>query len=163
MTEVTYRLSPHQTLTVRRSSADTGGELLEVEATWSGGGALPPAHFHPAQDEHFEVVDGGLRVLVDGAERLLEAGDVLDVPQGTVHAMTGAQDGARAIWRTRPAMRTEEFFAAMDEAQRRGGSLLDLVPVVRAHRAEFRLTTPPRWLQRPLFAVLGVAGKLVRR
>lgn len=52
MSNTTYRMSPHQTLTVRRSSADTGGELLEVEATWSGDGALPPAHFHPDQDEH---------------------------------------------------------------------------------------------------------------
>lgn len=164
MSDATFRLSAHQTLTVRRSSADTGGELLEVEAMWSGGGAMPPAHFHPAQDEHFEVVDGHLRVLVDGAELVLGPGDVLDVPRGTVHAMTAARDdGARAVWQTRPALRTERFFAAMDAAAQRGGSLLDVVPVARAHTAEVRFTNPPPWLQGPLFAVLGMIAKLLRR
>ncbi len=159
MSEATYRLGPHQTLTVKRSSAD----VLEVEATWSGDGALPPAHFHPDQDEHFEVLDGQLRVLLDGEERLLGPGDTLDVPRGTVHAMTATHDGARAIWQTRPAMRTEQFFAAMDAAQHRGGSLLDFAPVARAHTAEVRFTKPPRWLQGPLFAVLAMTARLLRR
>ncbi|MPZ81924.1 MAG: cupin domain-containing protein [Actinophytocola sp.] len=163
MNDATYRLSPQQTLTVRRSSADTGGELLEVEATWAGGGPLPPAHFHPAQDEHFEVVDGQLRVLLDGEERLLGPGDVLDIPRGTVHAMTATHDGARAIWQTRPAMHTERFFAAMDAAHNRGGSLLDLVPVARTHAAEVRFTNPPPWIQGPLFAVLSLTARLLRR
>jgi mannose-6-phosphate isomerase-like protein (cupin superfamily) len=155
MSAATYRMTPHQTLTVRRSD----DEVLEVEATWSGGGALPPAHFHPAQDEHFEILEGRLRVLVDGAEHLLSPGDVLDIPRGTVHAMTATAGGARAIWQTRPALRTEQFFAAMDAAQSRGGSLLDFVPVARAHTAEVRFTTPPVWLQGPLFAVLGLVAR----
>lgn len=159
----TYRLSPQQTLTIRKSAADTGGELLEVEATWSGAGDLPPAHFHPDQDEHFEVVEGTLRVQIDGAERLVGPGDVLDVPRGAVHAMAATDGGARAVWQTRPALRTEEFFAAMDAAHRRGGALLDFVPVVRAHTAEVRFTKPPRLVQGPLFALLALVARLLRR
>lgn len=159
MTAATYRMTPHQTLTVRRSDA----EVLVVEATWTGGGGLPPAHFHPAQDEHFEILEGGLRVLIDGEERQFGPGDVLDIPRGTVHAMTATPDGARAIWETRPALRTEQFFAAMDTAQSRGGSLLDFVPVARAHTAEVRFTKPPTWSQGPLFAVLGLVARLRRR
>lgn len=163
MSEPTYHLSPRQTVTIRRSGADTGGELLEVEAAWTGGGDLPPAHFHPSQDEHFEVTEGRLRVVIDGEERVLTAGDTLDVPRGTVHAMTATDTGARATWQTRPALRTEEFFAAMDAAHQRGGSIADFVPVARAHRAEIRFTSPPQWLQRPLFAILAVAGKRRKR
>lgn len=163
MAGTTYSLSPQQTLTVRKSGADTGGELLEVESAWSGGGRMPPAHFHPAQDEHFEIVEGTVRVLVDGTERLLGPGAVLDVPRGTVHAMTAVDGAARAIWQTRPALRTEAFFAGMDAAQRRGGSLLDLVPVIRAHTAEVRFTSPPRTVQGPLFAIVGLAAKVLRR
>jgi mannose-6-phosphate isomerase-like protein (cupin superfamily) len=159
MSAATYRMTPHQTLTVRRSDV----EILEVEATWTGGGTLPPAHFHPAQDEHFEILEGQLRVLLDGEERQFGPGDVLDIPRGTVHAMTATADGARAIWQTRPALRTEQFFAAMDAAQSRGGSLLDLVPVARAHAAEVRFTKPPTWLQRPLFAILSLVASLRRR
>lgn len=156
MTDATYRLSPHQTLTVRRSDA----EVLEVEAAWTGGGALPPAHFHPSQDEHFEVLEGTLRVLLDGAEREVGAGEVLDIPRGTVHAMTASDGPARAIWQTRPALRTESFFAGMDAAQQSGGSLLDFVPVARAHAAEVRFVKPPPVVQGPLFALLGLVARL---
>src|SRR4051812_2619725 len=31
-------------------------ELLEMEAFYSGAGPFPPEHFHPRQDEHFEVL-----------------------------------------------------------------------------------------------------------
>jgi quercetin dioxygenase-like cupin family protein len=91
-----------------RTGAETGGELLEMEGTWGGGG-LPPNHFHPAQDEHFEVLEGTLRAVIDGTERLYSEGESFDVPAGTPHQMAG--DGpARARWEVRPALRTAEFF-----------------------------------------------------
>ena len=37
-------------------------------------GSAPPPHFHPAQDERFEVLEGELSAVVDGAERTLRAG-----------------------------------------------------------------------------------------
>lgn len=163
MTGATYRLSPQQTLTVTTAASDTGGEWLEVESTWSGGDKLPPAHFHPAQDERFEILEGELRADLAGSALRLGPGDVLDVPRGTVHAMTATKAGARAVWQTRPALRTEEFFAAMDAAQRRGGSVLDLVPVVRAHAAEVRVMKPPRPIQGTVFAVLALVAKLLGR
>jgi quercetin dioxygenase-like cupin family protein len=159
----TYQLSAQQTLRVTKSSADTGGELLELEATWTAGGSLPRAHFHPAQSEHFEVVDGRLRVVLDGRERVLGPGDVLDVPPGTVHAMTATDQGARAIWQIRPALRTQEMFAALSEAHRRGGSMLDFVPVARAHSAEIRFTKPPPLVQGPLFGAIALVARLLRR
>jgi hypothetical protein len=30
-----------------RTAAETGGELLEMEATYGGTGQLPPEHLHP--------------------------------------------------------------------------------------------------------------------
>lgn len=163
MAEVIYRLSAQQSVTVRRSGTDTGGELLELEAVWSGEGSLPPAHLHPSQQERFEVVEGRVRVRIGADERLLGPGDVLDVPRETVHAMTAAGDGARAIWQIRPALRTEEFFAGLDAVQRRGGSLLDVLLVAREHTAEVRYTRPPRWAQGPIFAVAGLVARLRRR
>ncbi|WP_232663185.1 cupin domain-containing protein [Pseudonocardia sp. TRM90224] len=159
MTGATYRLSPHQTLTVRVADA----ELLEVESVWAKGGALPPAHFHPAQDERFEILEGSLRVLVGTEERVVAAGEVLEIPRGTVHAMTALDGGARAIWQTRPALGTEGFYAGMDAAVGRGGTLLDFAPVARAHTAEVRFVKPPPALQGPLFALLSVVAKVVRR
>jgi mannose-6-phosphate isomerase-like protein (cupin superfamily) len=108
-----YRLTESETVTVRSRSP----EFLEVEGEWGPGGSPPPAHLHPAQDERFEVLAGTLRVRIDGAERDLAVGDVLEVPRGTVHGMWNPGDvPARAAWQTRPALRTEEWFAAVDRS-----------------------------------------------
>lgn len=37
-------------------------EVLTVEAYFAPRGNRPPAHYHPRQDEHFEVLEGSLRV-----------------------------------------------------------------------------------------------------
>src|SRR3954467_13575474 len=104
--------NPHtgQTLIFRRTAADTGGELLEVESTWEQQGPQPPAHFHPSQEERFEVLEGALEAEIDGERRTLSQGDELVLPAGTVHSMWNAGPGpARASWVTRPALRTEQF------------------------------------------------------
>jgi quercetin dioxygenase-like cupin family protein len=87
-------------------------ELLVMEASYGGDGSLPPEHLHPAQEERFEVIDGAVRAIVDGAERRYEKGDAFAVPAGTPHQMTG--DGpARVRWEVRPALRTAEFFETL--------------------------------------------------
>ena len=53
-----------QTLTFRRTTADTAGALLEVESRWAHAGQEPPVHHHPSQDERFEVLEGELRAQV---------------------------------------------------------------------------------------------------
>jgi len=91
------------------TGAETGGELLEMEATYGGSGALPPAHLHPEQVERFEVLEGAMQTIIGGVERRYEVGETFEVPAGTLHQMTG--DGtARVRWQVRPALRTAEFF-----------------------------------------------------
>ena len=84
-------------------------EVLEMEGTYSGEGGLPPNHYHPRQDEHFEVLEGAVRAVLDGEERRYVAGDAFDIPAGTPHQMAGAGP-ARVHWEVRPALRTAEFF-----------------------------------------------------
>jgi mannose-6-phosphate isomerase-like protein (cupin superfamily) len=84
-------------------------ELLVMEAFYSGEGGLPPTHFHPRQDEHFEVLEGAVRAVVDGEERRYSAGESFDIPALTPHQMAGA-GAARVHWEVRPALRTAEFF-----------------------------------------------------
>lgn len=92
-----------------RTAAETGGELLEMEASYSGSGLMPPEHLHPRQAERFEVLDGAIRAIVDGAEYGYEAGESFEVPAGTPHQMT-AEVPSRVRWEVRPALRTAEFF-----------------------------------------------------
>jgi quercetin dioxygenase-like cupin family protein len=91
------------------TAAETGGELLVMEATYGGSGGLPPEHLHPGQAERFEVLEGAVRAIIAGAERRYTAGETFDVPAGTPHQMT-ADEPARVRWEVRPALRTAEFF-----------------------------------------------------
>jgi mannose-6-phosphate isomerase-like protein (cupin superfamily) len=107
VTDETIALGPHQTLRVVESNPD----VLLLDARWEPGGNPPLTHLHPGQDERFEVLDGELTVRVGEDERVLAAGDTLEIPRGTAHAMWNAGAApARASWRVTPALRTEEMF-----------------------------------------------------
>jgi quercetin dioxygenase-like cupin family protein len=84
-------------------------ELLQMEATYGGTGQFPPRHYHPSQDEHFEVLEGTVRTIVAGEERSYDAAETFDIPAGTVHQLA-ADPPARLRWEVRPALRTAEFF-----------------------------------------------------
>jgi mannose-6-phosphate isomerase-like protein (cupin superfamily) len=123
-----------------RTAAETDGELLEMEATYSGDGVLPPEHFHPSQDERFEVLEGTIRAILDDEVRVYEAGDVFEVPAGTPHQMA-ATSPARVNWQVRPALRTAEFFEGLygsgpDSASELGVAFLE------RYADEFRLGKP---------------------
>jgi quercetin dioxygenase-like cupin family protein len=86
--------------------------LLQMEASYGGTGQFPPKHYHPSQDEHFEVLDGVVRTIVEGEERSHAAGETFDIPAGTVHQLA-ADPPARLKWEVRPALKTAEFFEAV--------------------------------------------------
>ena len=93
----------------RATAASTDGAYVEVEYTHAA--ERPPLHLHPGQDEHFTVLSGRLHAVVGGVEHDLGPGDVLEVPRGTSHHMWGEPDEAtRTLWRTSPALRTDQFF-----------------------------------------------------
>jgi mannose-6-phosphate isomerase-like protein (cupin superfamily) len=104
------------------TAASTDGAYVEVEATYPAHSTKPPLHLHPSQDEHFTVVSGHLHALVDGVERDLRAGDVLEVTKGVSHQMWGGESGPSVVlWRTTPALRTDQMLfdlwqAAADNA-----------------------------------------------
>ena len=97
------------TLRLIQTGAETDGELLVMEASYSGEAGMPPEHLHPSQDEHFEVLEGSMRAIVGGEERVYAAGETIDVSAGTPHQM-GADEPTRMRWEVRPALRTAEFF-----------------------------------------------------
>ena len=140
----TLRLSPFSSLTVRAADADA----LEVEALYSPGGPPPPAHLHPSQSEHFEVLEGSVSTRVDEQERTLRAGDTLDIPQGAVHQMWNpGTEPACVLWRTTPAGRTLEWFQVLDELQREGRVVRNGVEVpgtelLSEYQDVFRLPEP---------------------
>jgi mannose-6-phosphate isomerase-like protein (cupin superfamily) len=159
----TFQLTGSETLTVTVETQ----ELLEVEARWNAGAKPPPPHLHPSQDERFVIHEGELTVEVDGATRTVRAGETLEIPRGTPHRMwnTG-KTAARATWQTTPALRTADFWRAMDAARRTRPTNADGVltavaaaPILKRHRAEFQLAVPAP-LEKTALAVLGAAARV---
>jgi len=70
--------------TFLKTSEQTGGEytLIEVEVA-PGGGNAP--HYHKTYDEHFEVVEGALEVLVGKETRVLRPGQKAVAGKNTLH------------------------------------------------------------------------------
>jgi len=156
-------------LRLLRTATETNGELLEMEATYVPGSVEPLEHFHPSQDEHFEILAGSIEAQVGGDRRVLSEGDVLDIPAGTVHAMWNGGDGeARVVWQTRPALRTEEFLRLVGRLAQEGkltpkGPRNPLVgaAVMQEFRDEFRPTNPPAPVQAVAFPVLAVVARIL--
>jgi mannose-6-phosphate isomerase-like protein (cupin superfamily) len=162
MPEQPLKLTPSETVTIRSSSP----ELLEVEGRWGPRGKPPPGHYHPRQEEHFEVLEGTLAAIVDGEERELGPGETLDIPRGTAHKMWNRGDQpARAIWQTRPALRTEDWFRSIDRVLKEGRVGRDGMPGLLAFGAflseyddVFRLAAP-QIVARPVIGILGLLGR----
>jgi mannose-6-phosphate isomerase-like protein (cupin superfamily) len=159
----TLKLTPSESVTIRQSSP----EVLEVEGTYGPGGSPPPTHFHPAQDEHFTVVEGSLRTKVAGEQRELGPGEELVIPGGTPHQMWNPGDRpARVTWQTRPALRTEDWFRSIDRLHREGRVGRNGMPGPLAFGAllseyddVFRLAGPAP-LMKGAVAILGALGRL---
>jgi mannose-6-phosphate isomerase-like protein (cupin superfamily) len=116
--------------------------LLELCASYTGGGAAPPAHWHPHQDEHFEVLAGAMRAELDGTATEIGLGDQLDVPRGTVHRMWNARaEPALLRWQTTPAGRTLEWFREL-AALYRGEPAGDPATLLERFRDVIRLGDP---------------------
>ena len=157
------KITPHEEIAVRHNGADR----LEVEVTYAPQGKKPPAHYHPEQDEHFEVLAGELHAIVDGEERVLRPGDTMDIGRGTVHQMWNPGDEiVRATWITTPGGRTYEWFAAIDALHREGRVDKSGMPgplafgvLLTEYRDVFRLAAKPEPVVRGAMAALGAVGR----
>jgi mannose-6-phosphate isomerase-like protein (cupin superfamily) len=117
-----YSLTSHEHLTVTTLTDD----LLEVQATWdpSEEPQHPLPHRHPNQDERFVIHAGELTATIDGVQRVLRPGEVVEVPAGTVHAMWSTAAGpTRATWQVRPALRTAEMWATLTRLREDAGRM----------------------------------------
>jgi quercetin dioxygenase-like cupin family protein len=96
---------------ITRSTADTGGETLEIVNSVGPRAGGPPEHVHPAAEESYEVLEGTLEVSVDGRWQTLHSGEKVTVPPGTPHTLKNASDEPVRIVNTHsPALRFEAMF-----------------------------------------------------
>jgi hypothetical protein len=126
------------TIAVRLDILTRTPELLVMEASYAAGESPPPPHYHPSQDEQFEVLEGAIALKVGHERRVVPAGESFDIPRGVAHNLGPADGPARVRWEVRPALRTEQF---LTEALQFGPDtpLADRLAHVQRYAEEIRL------------------------
>ena len=152
-----------------QTAGSTHGELLEIEVSYKPNSSPPPSHYHPNQEERFEVLAGTFQTKINEVEQTYYVGDKFAVPPGVKHKMHNISDEVgRLNWQTRPALATETFFETLWGLARDGKTnpkgvpnLFQVALIGRAYAREFRLASPPYFILYALFAILTPIAKVM--
>jgi uncharacterized protein YndB with AHSA1/START domain/quercetin dioxygenase-like cupin family protein len=143
---------------IRKTAADTAGELLEFDVVGRARGLFAQEHLHTVQTERHEVIEGSMRLILDGREHVLRAGDAMEVPPGTPHRqLPGGEGSGRVRVQLRPAGTVEAFLERMATIKlNRWGypGPVDGAAIVRDFGHEGHATRPSLRLQRALSSAL---------
>jgi quercetin dioxygenase-like cupin family protein len=157
-----------ETIHFLQTSADTDGELVEIEVTVEPDGAVAAAHVHPFQSELFEVLEGTLELRDSRAKIVAGSGDVVTVPAGHVHSFRNVgETTARFRCEVRPALQFERFietmFALAADGKTNGRGMpspLRLAVIANAHFDDVRLPHVPAFAQKAALIAGAALGRL---
>lgn len=135
------------------SDEDPAGQL-EMETLYIPFSAEPPVHYHPYQEEYFQVLEGELTVRLNGEVKIYREGAIIHIKQHVRHSMWNSGfKTALVSWKVMPAMDTENFLRTMTWLSNSGAtdtkgvpSLPNMVFLLRKYRKVFRLDKPPQRL-----------------
>jgi mannose-6-phosphate isomerase-like protein (cupin superfamily) len=154
-----------ETVTFRRTSAESHGEVVIAEVALAGHGFVAGAHVHPKQTERFRILEGAVTFRVGDRRFTATAGETVVVEAGTPHAFSNAgSDTARFVCEIRPALGFERLLETMFALARDGKTNrrglphpLRLAAIAERHRDDIQLPIVPVSLQR-LAATLGAGA-----
>lgn len=103
---------------VHKDGGDTGGQFALIETRLKPG-SEPPLHVHQHEDETFLVLEGELKLIAGGEERILRPGESLFAPRRIPHTFQVLTPEVHMIGVITPAG-FEEFFRALGEPKQDG-------------------------------------------
>ena len=157
-----------ETITFRKTAAQTGGEYVEIDLLLEAGGQVPGTHIHPLQEERFEVLQGRMKFRYGFRKIVAEAGETVVVPAGVVHNFANASkdEDARVRVTVTPALKMEELFATTVRLAEEGRTNrkgmpkpVELAMFVERFRDEVEAPFPPPSVVRFLLAPLRRIGE----
>jgi quercetin dioxygenase-like cupin family protein len=146
------------------------GEVLKVDV-WADPGADVPAHHHPDQQERFQILDGKVRFVIDGVERVATGGDRVVADPGVTHSFENVGDAeARLSVEVEPALDLQGFLEGAARLARAGKytrrgiprgprAALELAVLADDYRETTIVASPPRIIQRLLLSPLARLGR----
>jgi len=158
-----------QVMIFLKTSAETNGELLQIECFSPGTVEREPEHIHPFQENSFKIISGSCIFCVDGKEQVVGPGQSINIPANVPHHFWNTGDtAAHYIQEFRPALKIDRFFETFFALARDGKLNKKGIPnffhvsiIGLAHKDEIRLTNPPWALQNIIYKILAPFGKLM--
>ena len=151
---------------IRKTAEETDGALLEFDVVGRARGFLTQAHVHTGQTERHEVIEGTMRLVIEGREHILKQGEAMTVPIGASHrqlAGPGHEGPGRVRVQLRPAGDSEAFLErliGMDVNRLGFPRPLGAAQLVRDFGHMGHAARPPLRVQRALSrAILGAASR----
>ena len=157
-----------ETIAIRKTAAETGGEYVEIDLLLAADGQVPGVHVHPLQEEKFEVLAGTMKFRYGRRKIVAEAGETVVVPAGVIHSFANAskEDDARVRVTVTPALKMEELFettvrlAEEGKVNRKGmPKPVELAMFVERFKDEVQAPFPPPSVVRFLMAPLRKIGE----
>jgi quercetin dioxygenase-like cupin family protein len=158
-----------QSIKFIHTGKDTNGQLLEMESVYLANSQEPAPHYHPIQEEDFQVLQGELTVTIKDRLMVLKEGDTLHIPPGTSHAMWNNSNLITVInWQVRPALNTEHLLETISGLANDGKTneqgrpgILQVAATANHFANVFRLSNPPYIVQKVLFSILAPVAYLL--
>ncbi|MEA2312537.1 MAG: hypothetical protein QOE28_2505 [Solirubrobacteraceae bacterium] len=102
---------------IRETAESTGGEFAEFDVIGRARGIIAQPHVHLVQSERHEVIEGELRLRIEGREHVLGPGEAMVVPPGARHTQRPGKGGGEGRVRVqlRPAGDAIEFLERLAE------------------------------------------------
>lgn len=125
-----------ETMTFHRTSAESHGQLIELDLELRPLGAPGGAPHRHLPAERLEITEGALCVWIAGRPpRLVQPGKIVEVPSGRWHFLVALRH-SRARVSVRPGMRFDELlvdWAKLGTGRWRPSLLARVVPLLREH------------------------------
>jgi quercetin dioxygenase-like cupin family protein len=96
------------------TAKETRGAYSQFKATLKPGGGFAVEHFHVAGDESFEVLSGTLTYKLYGKQGVVNEGESITLPKGSIHAHWNNHDTYLVMIQTiTPSLDIDRFLTAL--------------------------------------------------
>jgi len=149
-----------QTIRFFSDQGDATSQVLKMEASYPPGSKEPPIHYHPYQQERFEVLSGELTIRLNGEIKRYQKGSVIHIEKGAKHSMwNSGRENTLVNWQVTPALESGQFLRAITEAANGPGASdkgipgpAEMIYLLNRYRNVIRLVKPSY----PLTRIVGI-------
>jgi quercetin dioxygenase-like cupin family protein len=156
--------------TVQHSSQETAGCFVEIDIEVAPNAQRRPLHYHPAQTEYFQILEGTLKIQVGNEVKTLQKGEEITLMPGTSHRYwNDSSETVKVKTQLSPALNFETFLTTIIALEKTVPTDMQGVPTNKLVAAQFinrfnNIMIPsdlPKFLIQFVMPILGFFGSIL--